>query len=45
MVDLKISEIKAYKNKYKVDIIEAIEKVTGLKINLESLNNNRGAKQ
>lgn len=45
MVDLKISEIKSYKNKYKVDIIEAIEQVTGSKVNLESLNYHRSAKQ
>ena len=38
LVDLKITEIKAYKAKHKVDIIKAIEKVTEIKINFESLN-------
>lgn len=44
LVDLKIAEIKAYKKKYKVDIIKAIENVTDIKINRESLNNYSGSK-
>jgi glycosyltransferase involved in cell wall biosynthesis len=44
LVDLKITEIKAYKEQYKVDIIVAIEKVTEIKINRESLNNYRSSK-
>ena len=44
LVDLKITEIKAYKEKHKVDIIVAIEKVTEIKLNFESLNCHRSSK-
>jgi len=40
LVDLKMSEIKRYKKMHDVDIITAIEKVTGEKLSSEDINNN-----
>ena len=44
LVDIKIDKIKAYKLHHKVDIIEAINKVTGIQINFESLHCHRSSK-